>query len=73
MPGWVRPVFVTVTLTVWAVSVFVMLWRNTMPDATFMGIPAAVFIAAAPPVTIGRNRSGDGGQAGAATTETEQA
>ncbi len=29
-----------------------------MPDATFMGIPAAVFIAAAPPVTIGRSREG---------------
>lgn len=71
MPPWVRPVFVIVTLSVWAIAVLVMLWRGTMPDATFMGIPAAVFIAAAPPVTIGRNRATGDGAGGAPTTETE--
>lgn len=71
MPPWLRPLFVITTLGVWAVAVFVMLWRGTMPDATFMGIPAAVFIAAAPPVTIGRSR--EAGGTATATTETEQA
>ncbi len=63
--------FVIVALVVWAIAVFVMLWRGQMPDATFMGIPAAVFIAAAPPVTIGRNR--EGGSDTSPTTETERA
>lgn len=73
MPPWVRPIFVIGTLSVWAIAVFVMLWRGVMPDATFMGIPAAVFIAAAPPVTIGRSRAAGDDAGGAPTTETERA
>jgi hypothetical protein len=57
MPAWVRPLFVVTTLAVWAGVVFVMVWRGSVPDATFMGIPVAVFVAAAPPVTIGRGDS----------------
>lgn len=70
MPAWVRPTFVVSTLAVWAIVVFVMLWRGTIPDAAFMGVPVAVFVAAAPPMTLGRGR--EAGQQDPAPPATEE-
>ena len=55
----------------WLATVAVTLWRGQLPDATTLGIPAALVIALAPPVTIGRGReSAAEVEPAANTTET---
>lgn len=55
----------------WLATVAVTLWRGQLPDATTLGIPAALVIALAPPVTIGRGSQGAGeAEPAANTTET---
>lgn len=59
MPGWLKNLFIIVVLGGWAATVGKTLWSGGLPDATTLGIPAAVLLALAPPVTIGRNRNRD--------------
>lgn len=54
MPEWLKALFMIVGLGGWLATVAVTLWRGELPDATTLGIPAALVIALAPPVTIGR-------------------
>lgn len=61
MPEWLKAVFVIVFLGGWLVTVAATLIKGNLPDATLLGVPAAVVIALAPPVTIGRNRGNDTG------------
>lgn len=56
MPDWLKVFVLIVTLTGWVASVVVSLAQGKVPDATMLGIPAALVIALAPPITIGRGR-----------------
>lgn len=56
MPEWLKALFMIVGLGGWLATVTVTLVRGSLPDATTLGIPAALVIALAPPVTIGRGR-----------------
>lgn len=69
MPQWIKAVFMIVGLGGWIATVIVTLAQGKLPDATTLGIPAALVIALAPPFTIGRNRTGDDEP----TDETERA
>ncbi len=68
MPEWLKAVFLIVGLGGWLVTVLVTLYRGELPDATTLGVPAALVLALAPPVTIGRGR---GNSDDAATDEAE--
>ena len=57
MPEWLKAVFMIVGLGGWLATVVVTLMQGKLPDATTLGIPAALVIALAPPVRIGRNRN----------------
>lgn len=69
MPEWLKALFMIVGLGGWLATVAVTLWRGELPDATTLGIPAALVIALAPPVTIGRGRGT--GEADAAPVNEE--
>jgi hypothetical protein len=56
VPEWLKALFMIVGLGGWLATVVVTLYRGELPDATTLGIPAALVIALAPPVTIGRRR-----------------
>lgn len=73
MPEWLKSLFMIVGLGGWLATVVVTLWRGELPDATTLGVPAALVIALAPPVTIGRNRANDEAAASTPAGETEQA
>lgn len=69
MPEWLKALFMIVGLGGWLATVVATLIRGDLPDATTLGIPAALVIALAPPITLGRNRgNGDGNS----TDEAEQ-
>lgn len=71
MPEWLKAVFMIAGLGGWLATVIVTLWRGDLPDATTLGIPAALVIALAPPVTIGRSDRGASDDP-APTTEAER-
>lgn len=56
MPQWLKAVFLIVGLGGWLVTVLVTLWRGGLPDPTTLGVPAALMLALAPPVTLGRGQ-----------------
>ncbi len=58
MPQWLRNLVMLVVLVAWLVVVGFTLHQGKLPDATVLGIPAAVVIALAPPISI-RRRGGD--------------
>lgn len=68
MPEWLKALFMIVGLGGWLATVAVTLWRGELPDATTLGIPAALVIALAPPVTIGRRTE----EPASPAAETEQ-
>lgn len=72
MPEWLKAVFVIVFLGGWLVTVAATLIKGNLPDATLLGVPAAVVIALAPPVTIGRNRGNDTGSGDTPSDRAEQ-
>lgn len=57
MPEWLKAVFMIVGLGGWLATVIVSLTRGQLPDATTLGVPAALVIALAPPVSLTRNRT----------------
>lgn len=71
MPEWLKALFMIAGLGGWLATVIVTLWRGELPDATTLGIPAALVIALAPPVTIGRNRGTADETVPAAETEQQ--
>ena len=56
VPGWLKALVMITGLGAWLLTVVVMLWRGATPDAAVLGIPAALVIALAPPIRIGRAR-----------------
>jgi hypothetical protein len=59
MSEWLKAVFMIVGLGGWLATVVVTLMRDGIPDATTLGIPAALVIALAPPFRISRSRGSD--------------
>lgn len=68
MPEWLKVLFVIIVLGGWLATVVATLMRGELPDATILGIPAALVIAVAPPFTIGRRQ----GNADTSPDEAEQ-
>lgn len=56
MPEWLKALFMIIGLGGWLATVVVTLMKGELPDATTLGIPAALVIALAPPISIGRGR-----------------
>lgn len=62
MPQWLKNLTMLVVLLTWSIVVGFTLHQGKLPDAAVLGIPAAVVLALAPPIAIGR-RNQDGGNA----------
>ncbi len=62
MPQWLKNLTMLVVLLAWLTVVGFTLRQGKLPDAAVLGIPAAVVLALAPPIAIGRRNqdSGDG-------------
>lgn len=65
MPVWAKNLTLLVGLAGWSATVIVTLLRGEIPDLGTLGVPAALILALAPPIRIGR--------AGADETEPEPA
>jgi hypothetical protein len=57
VPDWLKIFVMIIGLGGWLATVVVTLWQGKLPDAATLGIPAALVLALAPPVTIGRRRA----------------
>lgn len=57
MPNWARAVTLIVGLGGYSATVIATLWQGKIPDIGTLGIPAALILALAPPVRIGRRRA----------------
>lgn len=56
MPNWLKALSMIVGLGGWLATVIVSLMRGELPDATTLGVPVALMVALAPPVTITRGQ-----------------
>lgn len=72
VPEWLKAVFMIVGLGGWLATVAVSLWKGELPDATTLGVPAALVIALAPPVMLGRRQGNEEAAPTAPTSEAEQ-
>lgn len=57
MPEWLKIIVMMIGLGGWLATVIVTLWQGKLPDAATLGIPAALVLALAPPINIGRRRA----------------
>ncbi|MEU7609561.1 hypothetical protein [Micromonospora sp. NPDC049204] len=57
MSTWVRNLAMLVGLGGWSAVVIAYLFQGKLPDAILMGVPGALVLALAPPISIGRSRS----------------
>ncbi len=64
MPQWLRNLTMLVVLGAWLVVVGFTLKQGKLPDATVLGIPAAVVIALAPPGFMRRGGEDSGSNEG---------
>lgn len=69
MPNWLKALSMIAGLGGWLATVVVSLVRGELPDATTLGVPVALVVALAPPVTIVRGQGRESSQ----TDEAEQA
>lgn len=73
MPGWLKALSAITILGGWLATVITMLWRDTLPDAGILGVPAVALAFLSPPITIGRSGNTERGDAEQAPeTETER-
>ncbi len=70
MPEWLKALFMIVGLGGWLATIVATLLRGELPDPTLLGIPAALVIALAPPITIGRGNDREPDSAPRDGTET---
>lgn len=54
MPDWAKILTLMLGLTGWSATVIATLWQGKIPDLGTLGIPAALILALAPPIRIGR-------------------
>lgn len=57
MPNWAKVVTLIIGLGGYSATVIATLWQGDIPDIGTLGIPAALILALAPPVRIGRSRA----------------
>ncbi len=57
MPNWAKVVTLIIGLGGYSATVVATLWQGSIPDIGTLGIPAALILALAPPVRIGRRRA----------------
>lgn len=57
MPDWLKILTLIISLSGWLATVVMTLSQGKLPDAATLGIPAALVIALAPPIRIGRRRA----------------
>lgn len=70
MPNWAKVVTLIIGLGGYSAAVVASLFQGKIPDVATLGIPAALILALAPPIRIGRNRAGSAAaRRGAATDE----
>lgn len=58
MPDWAKIVTLMIALAGWSATVIATLWQGKIPDLGTLGIPAALILALAPPIRLGRGRAG---------------
>jgi hypothetical protein len=75
VPNWAKVVTLIIGLGGYSATVIATLVQGKIPDIGTLGIPAALILALAPPVRIGRRRatSAVSGRRGATAAEDEQA
>lgn len=64
MPQWLKNLTMLVVLLAWLTVVGFTLKQGKLPDAAVLGIPAAVVVALAPPIRLGRRDTNSGDDAG---------
>jgi len=70
VPNWAKVVTLVIGLGGYSATVIATLWQGKIPDIGTLGIPAALILALAPPVRIGRRRAvGAGARRGAAADD----
>lgn len=57
MPDWMKTLVLIIGLGGWLATVVASLVQGKLPDPATLGVPAALVLAVAPPVTIGRGRA----------------
>jgi hypothetical protein len=57
VPNWAKVVTLVIGLGGYSATVIATLWQGKIPDIGTLGIPAALILALAPPVRIGRRRA----------------
>lgn len=75
MPNWAKVVTLIIGLGGYSATVVATLLQGGIPDIGTLGIPAALILALAPPVRIGRRRAvgSTAARRGAAAPDDEQA
>jgi hypothetical protein len=56
VPVWLKAISLVIGLGGWLATVVTTLMRDGIPDATTLGVPVALVIALAPPVTLPSGR-----------------
>jgi hypothetical protein len=57
VPDWAKVVTLIIGLGGYSAAVIATLLQGKIPDVATLGIPAALILALAPPIRIGRNRA----------------
>ena len=57
MPNWAKSVTLIIGLGGYSAAVIATLLQGKIPDVATLGIPAALILALAPPIRLGRNRA----------------
>lgn len=70
VPEWAKTLTLIVGLLGYSATVIATLIQGKIPDLGTLGIPAALILALAPPVRIGRSRAGSSGAARATAIES---
>ncbi len=63
MPNWAKVATLIIGLGGYCAAVIATLLQGKIPDVATLGIPAALILALAPPITLGRGRAESGASA----------
>lgn len=72
MPDWAKAVTLIIGLAGYSATVIATLFQGKIPDIGTLGIPAALILALAPPVRIGRRRAVGAGAARRGTAAADE-
>lgn len=63
MPNWTKVLTLIIGLSGYSAAVIMSLFRGEIPSVGTLGVPAALILALAPSISIGRNRARTGAAA----------